>query len=224
MSPAPWRTPVGSHPCTPAFPNLPAVVHPPPPCRIPSRSAARRLAAVVAAGLLVLGLPGCSSDGNDDGARADPSSTTEAAGRSTTTAADRATTTVPATTTTTAGVPVLPPGATRYAGPVDGQQAGVEVSFTRDGAITDFEVGGLSMDCQPLTSGEPSTRSTTVSIAEVAVSASGAVSHIEEDARYRPSLTGSFTPDGSFAGGLYLSGEDDGFVCGGEFTFIAAPT
>jgi hypothetical protein len=34
-------------------------------------------------------------------------------------------------------------------------------------------------------------------------------------------LSGLFTDDGEFIGSLELSSEEDGFLCGGEFTFAA---
>ena len=112
-------------------------------------------------------------------------------------------------------------GPIAYAGRVDGQKSAVKVAFTRNTGIENFVVSGLVIVCQPLDNGDSSSRVTRVSIPRAELRADGSIEHTETSAKYRPTLSGTFTPDGSFAGGLFLSGEAAGSVCGGEFTFLA---
>jgi hypothetical protein len=185
------------------------------------------VAAAGAAVLLVVtgAVVGCSSD-DSEGA--------DAPRRTTTTSADRpdrtSTTEAPATTTTTAPATTAPPtsagggGSSAFRGTVDGQD-GIEVTFVRGAtALTDVRADGLELTCQPLEGGDSTTITVDVAMPEVPLGASELVEHTQSDAPYEPTLAGSFTPAGSFAGALSLSGQRDGFACGGEFTFIATPT
>lgn len=182
----------------------------------------------VAVGLLaasVLGA-GCSSDGSDgakagsgaDGTTTAPKRTTTTAPRTTTTAAPSTTTsTKPATTPGSGGAG----GSSAYAGDLDGQD-GVSVSFTRTAsALTDLRADGLELTCQPLASGDAKTITVDVAMAQVPLGTGGLVEFTESGAPYEPTVSGSFTASGDFAGSLYLSGQRDGYACGGEFTFIA---
>ncbi|CAN5493750.1 hypothetical protein BH10ACT1_BH10ACT1_34960 [soil metagenome] len=191
------------------------------------RHRSRTIGAAVLACALTVAAVGCSSDSDSDGASPKKTTTTAEVSTSTTDAPTTTTTTAakPATTTTTTTAPGGPgdAGPRDFAGPVDGQPESVEVTFTRDGGIVDFSVSGLEIQCQPLDNGDASTRPTKVTIAAAPIAADGSVQFTAKGSKYEPSLSGSFTPEGSFAGGLYLSGEDDGSVCGGEFTFIATP-
>ncbi len=176
------------------------------------RQRGRRLAGVLVAGAILLAAAGCSSES---------AGTPKPAKTST---PKPATTPSTATTTTAVEKPANPTEPTDFAGRVDGQKSSVKVTFTRNSGIKNFVVSGLAILCQPLDNGDSSTRATRVSIPSAEIRADGSVEHSETSAKYRPTLSGTFTPDGSFAGGLYLSGEDDGSVCGGEFTFIAKAT
>ena len=190
----------------------------------------RRLAvAMCTAVALVIAvlLAGCSSDsGSDDGADASRRTTTSAdrAERTTTSAAPDGTTTTGAPTTTAAPPTSAGGGSSAFRGAVDGQD-GVEVTFTRGAAaLADVRADGLELTCQPLEGGDSKTVTLDVVIAEVPLGSGGLVEHTEAGAPYEPTLAGSFTPAGAFAGSLSLSGQRDGFACGGEFTFIATPT
>ncbi len=182
-------------------------------------SAARGAIAVLAVVLAPVVMVACSS--KSDGAdKPDRTSTTAAARTSTSsTTAPRpsttVTTTVPGTRTGT--------GPTNFAGQLDGQKA--RATFTRTSAgIENFEVVGLAIQCQPIDNSAPSSRATRVTIQLAPIKADGSVETTATAAKYKPTLSGSFTPQGTFAGGLFLSGQDSGSVCGGEFTFIAKPT
>lgn len=192
------------------------------------RSGRRVVAAVVL--VAAVALAGCSSDGSDGAADADaPRRTTttvnDGGESSTTSTAPEGTTTAPEGTTTAA-----PPtsgaggGSSSFRGAVDGQD-GIEVTFTRGAAaLTDLRADGLDLTCQPLEGGDAKTITVDVAMAEVPLGSGTLVEHTEAGAPYEPTLSGSFTPAGTFAGALYLSGQRDGFACGGEFTFIATPT
>lgn len=186
-----------------------------------------RLRSVGAGAVLVVVLAvaaiGCSSDGGSDDAAPERTTTTEAEAPTTSiTEAVATTTEAPATTTTVAPTPPGD-GPTAYEGVIDGQEDAT-VSFTRDGGIEAFEVRGLAVECQPLdVTGEPKARTVSVTIAAAPLTADGSISHTEEDANLAPTLSGAFADDGTFAGGVFLTGEDDGFVCGGDFTFYANP-
>lgn len=172
--------------------------------------------------LLVLASAGCSSDGGSDDAPDRTTSTTSTTAAPVSTTEAPTTTQAPASSTTVAPTP---PGAgpTAYAGVVDGQE-GATVRFTRDGGIEGFEVRGLSVTCQPLAAtGDSKERTVSVTIDAAPLTADGSIDHTEETANLRPSLSGAFADDGTFTGGIFLTGEDDGFVCGGEFTFFASP-
>jgi len=191
---------------------------------VPSSKASRRsvrLGAVLVVAALALAAVGCSSDSDD--AKPAKTTTTKPVARPTTSTTVAPTTTGLVGTTSTTVVAPAPTGPQDYRGAIDGQDKDKVVTFTRDGDITDFVVTGLSIECQPLKAGEPTTRATRVTIPKATVKGDGSVEHTESGSKYKPTLTGSFTKDGSFAGGLYLSGQDDGYVCGGEFTFIAKP-
>ena len=175
---------------------------------------------------IALSTAGCGSNG-DGSVQPTKNTTTEPAP---TTTIRRAGTTSTSTTTTasasgaTTTTAVSDPGRggpIAYAGRVDGQKSAVKVAFTRNAGIENFVVSGLVIVCQPLDNGDSSSRVTKVSIPRAELRADGSIEHTETSAKYRPTLSGTFTPDGSFAGGLFLSGEDDGSVCGGEFTFFA---
>ncbi|QXC59603.1 hypothetical protein KSP35_14560 [Aquihabitans sp. G128] len=196
------------------------------PSPIRTRPGRTRLLGLALVGALAVAAAGCSSDSDSAGSKKTTTTTSAAkpskATTTSTTEAPSTTSTTAAKATTTTAKPVDPSGGPQaYSGPVDGQDAKVQVTFTRDGDIKDFVVSGLEIACQPLDNGDSSTRATKVAIPLAEVKADGSVEHTEEGSKYHPDLSGSFTPDGSFAGGLYLSGEDDGSVCGGEFTFIA---
>lgn len=189
----------------------------------------RSIATPVAAVLMAaVALAGCSSDGSEGG-DAPRTTTTEAdgaEGTSTTEAAEDTTSTAPPTTPTTAAPTTAAGGggSSAFRGTVDGQD-GVEVTFTRGAtALTDVRADGLELTCQPLAGGDPETTTVDVAMAEVPLGATDLVEHTESGATYEPTISGSFTDAGSFAGSLYLSGQADGFACGGEFTFIATPT
>ncbi|HEX2574829.1 MAG TPA: hypothetical protein VHK88_00680 [Aquihabitans sp.] len=203
-----------------------------------SPSAARRprrgqrlAGALVLAGALAAALVGCSDD--DDAADAprrttttevaEATSTTTEATTTTDEASSTTTTTAAATTTTAAPTPGAP-GPRDYRGVVDGQDPEVPVRFVRGAGIEDLEVEDLAIECQPLdNTGDLQERTTDVSFDQVPISGSGSVEAMLDDEPLRPSLSGSFADDGTFTGALFLSGEDDGFVCGGEFTFTATP-
>ena len=196
-------------------------------------AAASRAVGRTAVAVLVLAasvaLAACSSDGSD-GADAPRRTTTTAAdgpSRTTTstTEAERATTTTaaPSTTATPATGGGGGSGSSTFRGDVDGQK-GVAVTFTRSAsAITDVRAEGLELTCQPLKGGDAKTITVDVAMAQVPLS-SGLIEHTEAGAPYEPTLSGSFTPAGAFAGALSLSGQRDGYACGGEFTFLATPT
>ena len=184
--------------------------------------------AVVALMIVAIGLSagGCGSNGGGS-AQPTKTSTTEP-GLTTTIRRAGTTSTSTSTTASTSGATtttaVFAPGRggpIAYAGSVDGQKSAVKVAFTRNAGIENFVVSGLVIVCQPLDNGDSSSRVTRVSIPRAELRADGSIEHTETSAKYRPTLSGTFTPDGSFAGGLFLSGEDDGSVCGGEFTFLA---
>ncbi len=91
-----------------------------------------------------------------------------------------------------------------------------------DGAINRFAVQDLVVDCFPLEGGaEQQTRTVDVSIEDVPVDDDGMVDHNDPDAPYSPVLSGLFNDDGEFIGSLELRSEQDGYLCGGEFTFAA---
>lgn len=176
---------------------------------------------------VALGLAGCSSDsGSGAGGEGAPrrttttTTTTTVPARTSSTAAPTTDATAPTTVASTSGVG----GSSTFRGAVDGQ-AGIEVTFTRGAAaLTDVRVDDLELTCQPLDGGDAKTITVDVSVAQVPLGSGGLVEHTDAGAPYEPTLTGSFTPAGSFAGSLYLSGQRDGFACGGEFTFIATPS
>lgn len=193
------------------------------------RSGRRAVAAVVL--VAAVALAGCSSDGSDGAADADaPRRTTttvnDGGESSTTSTAPEGTTTTAPEGTTTAAPPTSGAGggSSSFRGAVDGQD-GIEVTFTRGpAALTDLRADGLDLTCQPLEGGDAKTITVDVAMAEVPLGSGTLVEHTEAGAPYEPTLSGSFTPAGTFAGALYLSGQRDGFACGGEFTFIATPT
>jgi len=50
----------------------------------------------------------------------------------------------------------------------------------------------------------------------------GAVNRkLKANKQFEPNISGTFTDDGRFAGVLTLSGDRQGYACGGEYTFIA---
>lgn len=173
---------------------------------------------------ITLSTAGCGSN-SDGSVQPTKNTTTEPAPTTTIRRAGTTSTSTSASasgaTTTTAVSDPGRGGPIAYAGRVDGQKSAVEVTFTRNTGIENFVVSGLVIVCQPLDNGDSSSRVTKVSIPRAELRADGSIEHTETSAKYRPTLSGTFTPDGSFAGGLFLSGEDDGSVCGGEFTFFA---
>jgi hypothetical protein len=186
----------------------------------------RSMATAIAGVLLAIAvvLAGCSGDGSEDAEAPRRTTTTEADGAepTTTTAADD-TTTTGAPTTPTTPTTAAPGSSSSFRGAVDGQE-GIQVAFTRSAtALTDVRADGLELTCQPLEGGDAKTITVDVAMAQVPLGTADLVEHTESGAPYEPTLSGSFTPDGSFAGSLYLSGQADGFACGGEFTFIASP-
>lgn len=177
--------------------------------------------------LLAVAVAGCSSDGSEgaDAPRRTTTTSTDGGERTTTTEAPGDTTSTSAAPTTTAAPPsTTGGGSSAFRGSVDGQD-GIEVTFTRGAAaLTDVRADGLELTCQPLEGGDAETITVDVAIAQVPLGSGDLVEHTQADAPYEPTLSGSFTPAGSFAGALSLSGQRDGFACGGEFTFIATPT
>ena len=173
---------------------------------------------------VTLSAAGCGSN-SDGSVQPTKNTTTEPAPTTTIRRAGTTSTSTSASasgaTTTTAVSDPGRGGPIAYAGRVDGQKSAVKVTFTRNTGIENFVVSGLVIVCQPLDNGDSSSRVTKVSIPRAELRADGSIEHTETSAKYRPTLSGTFTPDGSFAGGLFLSGEDDGSVCGGEFTFFA---
>ena len=179
--------------------------------------------AVTLAALLVVAGPACSNDDTSDASSTTldvgvdppndpPLTATTTAPASDTTVAD----TEPVQTTTTEVVT-----GESFGGAIDGQAAGIDISFTKaDGAIRNFTVRNLDIQCLPLDDGEATTRTIDVVLDQVPVGADGMVDYTDEDADFAPQLSGSFADDGRFIGGLYLSQEVDGSVCGGEFTFV----
>ena len=186
-----------------------------------SRRVGRPLLGVLVAGAVVLGAAACSSESDGTPKPTKTTTTKPAATPSTAATPSETTAAPPATTSTTVVKPANPAGPTDYAGRVDGQKTSVKVTFTRNGGIKNFVISGLAILCQPLDNGDSSSRATKVSIPSADIRADGSVEHTETGAKYKPTLSGTFTADGSFAGGVFLSGEEDGSVCGGEFTFIA---
>ena len=181
-----------------------------------------RVAAVTMAALLVVAGPACSKDDKGDSASTtldvdvdppnDPPATTTAPPASDTTVAD---TKPPSSTSTTEVV-----AGESFGGAIDGQDGGIDIAFTKaDGVIRNFAVRDLEIQCQPLAGGEATTRTIDVVLDRVPVGADGMVDYVDEEAAFAPQLSGSFADDGRFIGGLYLSQELDGSVCGGEFTF-----
>ena len=188
-----------------------------------SRGRAIAAAGVGALLAVTVVLAGCSSDGSD-GADA-PRRTTTSADET-----DQTTTEAPERTTSSTTTAVAPTtsagggGSSAFRGTVDGQ-GGIEVTFVRSPTVlTDVRADGLELTCQPLEGGDAKTITVDVAMAQVPLGTTDLVEHTEADAPYEPTLAGSFTPAGSFAGSLSLSGQRDGFACGGEFTFIATPT
>ena len=180
-----------------------------------------RVTAVTMAALLVVVGPACSNDDKSDSTSTtldvnvdppnDPPVTTTTAPPSGTTVAD----TKPVASTTTEVV-----AGEAFGGAIDGQDGGIDIAFTKaDGVIRNFAVRDLEIQCQPLAGGEATTRTIDVVLDRVPVGADGMVDYVDEDAAFAPQLSGSFADDGRFIGGLYLSQELDGSVCGGEFTF-----
>lgn len=182
------------------------------------------VALVAVAALLVMAAVGCSSDGGSDDAAPERTATTEDGAVTTSTVDATTTTTADAAVTSTTATPTPPgDGPTDYAGFIDGQEEAT-VTFVRDDGIEAFEVRDLAVECQPLeVTGEPETKTISVAIAAAPLTADGSISHTEDDADLKPTLSGAFADDGTFAGGVFLTGEDDGFVCGGDFTFYANP-
>ena len=184
-----------------------------------NRVRAVRLAIVVVL-LGALALAACSKDESDDSDKgASASTTTAAAARSTSTTSttSSSTTTEPLITTT-----VVKPagGPTKFRGVVDGQPK-VVVTFTRGTAITDLKANDLAIECQPLDNGDAKTKTVDISVPSVPVAAGGSVSFTQSAKEYQPTISGTFTKDDRFAGAISLSGQKDGYACGGEFTFIA---
>jgi len=182
-----------------------------------NRVRAARLA--IAVGLVgAMALSGCSKDKSDDSDKgASASTTTAAKAASSTTTSTTSTTTEPRITTT-----VVKPagGPTKFRGVVDGQPK-VVVTFTRGTAITDLKADDLEIECQPLDNGDAKTKTVDVAIPSAPVAASGSVSFTQSAKEYQPTISGVFTKDARFAGAISLSGQKDGYACGGEFTFIA---
>lgn len=201
------------------------------PPRIPVSRRRRPLLGAVLGAALVVAVVGCSSDGDDAGKASDSSS--KAA--STTTARETTTTTSPedSTATTTTSIAASDDTETpttaasgdpsAFSGPLDGQD-GVDVKFRREGSkLVDLTAADIALTCLPLGDGEETTVAVDVDIDEVPVAESGVVDFLLEDADYSPSLSGEFNDAGQFVGTLSLNGGDDESVCGGEFSFVAAP-
>lgn len=177
----------------------------------------RRAMVAAAVGMLVVAGPACSKDDKNDSTsttldvNADPPNDPPTTAAPTTTSAD----TEPVSSTTTEAVSGEP-----FGGAVDGQDGGVDISFTRaDGVIRNFAVSDSEIQCLPLSEDEVTTRTIDVVIDRVPVGADGLVDFTDEDADFSPQLSGSFADDGQFIGGLYLSQQVGDDVCGGEFTF-----
>ncbi|MBX3285242.1 MAG: hypothetical protein KF703_07860 [Actinobacteria bacterium] len=189
---------------------------------VPAPSAASALVLVLALSLVGAA---CSSDGSDgaDAPRRTTTTVSDDADASTTTTAPRTTTSTTAAPTSTAAPDTTAGGSSAFRGAVDGQKD-VVVTFTRGAdALTDVRASGLELTCQPLAGGDAKTISVDVAMAQVPLGP-GLLEHTEQGAPYEPTLSGSFTPAGAFAGSLYLSGQRDGYACGGEFTFLATPS
>ncbi|MEZ5177192.1 MAG: hypothetical protein R2746_02630 [Acidimicrobiales bacterium] len=190
---------------------------------VPAPSAASALVLVLALSLVGAA---CSSDGSDgaDAPRRTTTTVSDDADASTTTTAPRTTpSTTAAPTSTAAPDTTAGGGSSAFRGAVDGQKD-VVVTFTRGAdALTDVRASGLELTCQPLAGGDAKTISVDVAMAQVPLGP-GLLEHTEQGAPYEPTLSGSFTPAGAFAGSLYLSGQRDGYACGGEFTFLATPS
>lgn len=185
-------------------------------------------AAFAAAAITVLVLGGCSKDKGSDGAATTTTgakvTTTTGAGDATATtkAGGTATTAAGATTTASTAPPTTASGpASTFSGTVPGASDGANVSFERSGsALRSFAVKDLEVTCNPKTgSAGPTTRTIDVTVDSMPVAADGTVDYVG-GAPYHPELQGNFTDDGRFSGGLYLSYEADGKVCGGEFSFV----
>jgi hypothetical protein len=121
----------------------------------------------------------------------------------------------------------LPEDAVVYEAPIGNErEEGDEDDSTltvaeSDDSIHRFAVEGLVVDCFPLGAGEQETRTVDVTMEDVPVGEGRMVDHGEPELPYSPVLSGLFTDDGEFIGSLELSSEEDGFLCGGEFTFAA---
>lgn len=177
---------------------------------------------VLVATLLVvaLGSVGCSK--NSDGAKAPRKTATTVTSRTSTTGSPETTSTVPGVTT--APIDPTAPAPVAYSGRIDGQPTTAQVTFVLTDALERVEVKDLTIECQPLDGqAEPETRTIGLSFPRATIAKGRTVSVSLGSARMKPSLSGSFSADNAFSGALFLSGEDDGFVCGGEFTFTARP-
>jgi len=174
--------------------------------------------AIVVALLGAVALSGCSKDKSDDADKGTtPSSTAVARSTSTTVGSSTSTTTEPRITTT-----IVKPtgGPTSFRGVVDGQPK-VVVTFTKGATLTDLKANDLEIECQPLDNGDAKTTKVDVAIPSAPVASNGSVTFTQSAKEYQPTISGSFTKDGRFAGALSLSGQKNGYACGGEFTFIA---
>jgi hypothetical protein len=187
----------------------------------------------VAAGLAVvlLAAAGCSSGdsggGGTGGGGGATTTTTRASstGATTTTPGSTAgptSTTLGARTNTTTSPAATDPANASYQGKVDGRDA--TVTFTRvDGAIRNLTISSLTLDCLPTGTGQPTTRKVSVALPRVPQLPSGVVEFTAKGEPYSPSITGTFTSDGTFAATVLFSGARTGYACGGEFPFTASP-
>lgn len=182
-------------------------------------------AATVALVLVVgIGLASCSNSSSDGAAPKAKGPTTTAAPGSTAGggANGKATTTsglakTPSSTTT----PKVEPGEKAFTGEVPGQSTDAAISFVRGtDTIRSFAVQGLVVTCRPLKGyAEERTETIDIAIPNVAVAADGTVDYVGKE-KYLPKLVGNFTAQGRFSGGLTISYEQDGWVCGGEYSFV----
>lgn len=184
-----------------------------------------RRGAIALAVVAALAVGGCSKSDDAAGPNA-TSTTTKGRPAATTTTGGPSKTTAPGgpTGTTTPSGPATPttlaPGERPFAGSLDGRPD-TAVTFVRGDGLRDFEAKGIEVTCNRTDNkGGPTTRTVDVKLPEVPVAADGSVDFTAEKAPYSPQLQGSFDARGRFLGGLYLSGQSDGEVCGAEVTFV----